>query len=92
MAGRNTNRNTLSGRITARAVRSLRWSARLFGASSPSTMCSAVMMTNEITTATVCAAAVESMSGSHVRAGKIRWASAGSPTQPSARDEMVMPS
>ncbi len=78
--------------MTARAVRSLRWSARLLGANSPSTMCSDVMIMKEITTATECAAAVEIVSGSQARTGSIRRARAGSPIQPRASDEMVMPS
>lgn len=81
-----------SGRTTQSAVVSLRWSARLFGASSPSTMCSVVMMAKAMTTAMVCEPAVASDPGRPLNRGSIRCASAGSPTQPSASNERVMPS
>ena len=64
----------------------------VFGTSSPSTMCSAVMPMNAIATATVCAVAREIMGGSDENAGSMIVATAGSPTQPSPRLAIVMPS
>ena len=92
IAGRSRKRKRLSGRTIHKAVRSLRWSARLFGASSPRTICSVVMMTKATATAMACEPTVASDPGRLLSQGSIRWASTGSPIHPRARDEMVMPS
>ncbi len=67
-------------------------SATVFGASSPSTICSAVMIENAMAIAIVCDVATEIGAGSHRSSGSSSDASAGSPTHPSPRLAMVMPS
>jgi len=63
-----------------------------FGTSSPSTMCSRVMMANETATATEWVAIALIGAGSTVKAPSMRLASAGSPIHPSASEASVMPS
>ena len=92
IAGLSSQRNRPRGRTTQRAVLSLRCRARLLGASSPSTICRAVMMTNESATAMAKALMPAKLPATRARGASIRWAIAGSPIQPSASDEMVMPS
>ena len=55
MNGQNARMNSSVGFTTISAVASDRSSAMVFGASSPSTMCSAVTMANAIATAILCA-------------------------------------
>ncbi len=62
------------------------------GASSPSTMCSAVMIENDSTTLMVWAMPTASRSPNSAKTGSNSFASAGSPIQPRARLEIVMPS
>jgi hypothetical protein len=92
MNGHNTRMKISVGRVTSSAVDSGCCSATVFGASSPSTMCSAVMIENEMTTAIVCAVIVETYDPSARNGGSMKAASAGSPTQPRPRLAMVMPS
>ena len=93
MKGRRMRVKTSMGAATRSAVRSARARAMCFGASSPNTISTAVMKMNATVTAIVCAAAVPSASPSRSSSpGSIRLASAGSPTQPSPRLDMVTPS
>ena len=55
MNGRNSHRNSAIGLTTSSAVFSACWSAIVFGASSPRTMCSAVMAAKAIATEIECA-------------------------------------
>ena len=80
------------GLTTHSAVASARSSAMVFGASSPSTMCRAVMMANAIATAMLCAVVSAMAAGRNASAGWISEASAGSPIQPRPRLAIVMPS
>ena len=57
------------GLTTHSAVASDRSSAMVFGASSPSTMCSAVMIANEMATLMLCAVASAIWAGSMPSAG-----------------------
>ena len=66
MNGRNTRRNSSVGFATTSATFSGYCSATVFGASSPSTMWSAVMMVNAIATAMVCEVATEIGAGRRV--------------------------
>ena len=85
--------NTSIGATTQRAVRSDWASASRLGASSPNTMSRAVMRMNVIVTAIVCEAAVPAQSPARsCSGGWSRLASAGSPTQPRPRLDMVTPS
>ncbi len=92
MTGRKMTRKPWIHDDTASAVCSGRWSARLLGASSPITMCNAVTiekaMTNEIAWSVV-----EPIS--RLKAwtmSSMITATTGSPIQPSARLEIVIPS
>ncbi len=80
------------GLTTHIAVASGRSRAMVFGASSPSTMCSAVMIANEMATAMVCAVVSARPAGSASNPGSMIDASAGSPIQPSPMLAIVMPS
>ena len=94
MNGQNTRMNSSVGRATMSDVRSGCCSATVFGASSPSTMWSAVMIANAMVKAIECA-----RRGGHAVAararpnrGSSRTARAGSPIHPSPRLVIVMPS
>src|SRR5262249_40422437 len=75
-----------------RAVPSGRWRAIPFGASSPSTMWSAVMIVNPTEMAIAWAVAGANRPTRGCSTGSIVRASAGSPNQPNARDGIVLPS
>ena len=95
MTGRKTVVKRWIGPAAKSDVSSCRCSARLFGASSPTTMWSAVMAEEATTNATEWETAVRvsgGRSGSRWSSGSIRRARAGSPSQPRPRLEMVIPS
>ena len=92
MNGQKTRMNSSVGRATSSDTFSDCCSATVLGASSPSTMCSAVMRTNERTTLRVCAMPSASRSPSSANDGSNSLASAGSPIHPRARLAIVMPS
>ena len=69
MNGQNTFMNSSVGLTTISAVASGCSSAMVFGASSPSTMCSAVTMANAIATAMLCAVASAIRAGRNANAG-----------------------
>ena len=50
------------------------------------------MIVNATATATACVAIVAMAGGSHLKPPSMRWASAGSPTQPRPREARVIPS
>ncbi len=62
--------------------------ARLFGASSPTTTCSSVMIPNE----TALARPIPATLALSPSSGSRRWWKAGSPSAPRPRLEIVMPS
>ena len=88
------------GGATSSRIDSECWRASVFGASSPRTMCTAVIPANEITTAIECAVMAETYGATsggtndpmNANAGSIELANAGSPTQPSPRLAIVIPS
>ena len=71
MNGQNAFMNSSVGLTTQSAVVSGRSSAIVFGASSPSTMCSAVMMAKAIATAMLCAVASAIVAGRNAKTGSI---------------------
>ena len=92
MNGLKTRRNSSVGFATMSDVCSGYCSAIVFGASSPSTMWSAVMMLNAIAKAMVWEVATEIGVGNECNNGSSIDASAGSPIQPRPRLAIVMPS
>ena len=92
MKGQNAFMNSSVGLTTHRAVISGRSRATVLGASSPSTMCSAVITANAQATAMVCAVVAAIGAGRNASAGSNSDASAGSPIQPRPMLAMVMPS
>ena len=85
MNGQNTRMNSSVGRATMSEVRSGYCSATVFGASSPSTMWSAVMIANAMVKAIECAVATAIRSPQDARTRLDHAASAGSPIHPRPR-------
>ncbi len=92
MNGLKTRRKSSVGFATMSDVCSGYCSAMVLGASSPSTMWSAVMMLKAIANAIVWEVATEIGVGRWRSSGSSIDASAGSPIQPSPRLAIVMPS
>ena len=90
MKGAKTLRNSSRGRDVASAVVSAFWMAIDFGASSPNTTWSTVMITKAMITAV--AAEVAPPIPIDSKTGSSSSANAGSPSQPSPRLASVMPS
>ena len=91
MKGDMKREKTINGRATARAVFSGLASAIDFGASSPRTMWKKVSRKNANGTAATWVAVSEGLSPIVRKSWSNRWASTGSPIQPSASDAMVIP-
>ncbi len=74
-------------------VASARWIARLFGASSPTTMCRKVMIANATATEMVWLTplAIAGSGSTRSRSGSMKWAKAGSPIQPRPSEARVIP-
>ncbi len=92
MKGQNTRMKISVGRPTTRAVRSAYCRATVFGASSPSTMWSVVMVAKATATAMECAVGARSATGSLPSSGSITDAMAGSPIHPRPRLDIVIAS
>ncbi len=100
MKGKNARMKSCVGGATTSSNRLGVLQRQVFGASSPSTMCSAVITANEITTAIECAVMAETYGATsggtkdptNANIGSIELANAGSPTQPRPRLAIVMPS
>jgi hypothetical protein len=92
MNGQSARMKSSVGLTTRSAVFSERSSATVFGASSPSTMCSAVTIANAIATAMLWAVVSAIPSGRKESAGWSVSAIAGSPIQPRPMLAIVMPS
>ena len=92
MNGQKSVMKSSVGLPTIMAVRSACWSAIVFGASSPSTMCRAVMRAKPTVTATVWAVTREMSAGRKSRPRSMSEATVGSPIQPRPRLDIVMAS
>ena len=92
MNGQKVRMNRRVGVATSSAVPSGFCRATVLGASSPKTMCSAVMKANAIATAAECDPACAQGAGTPCSVGSISRAMAGSPIQPRPRLAMVIPS
>ena len=92
MNGHSVRMKISMGLTSHRAVTSARSSAIHFGASSPSTICTAVMTVNATATLMLCAVVTATCAGRKSNEGCRNEASAGSPIHPSPRLAMVMPS
>ena len=90
MNGQKTRMKISVGRPTMSAVRSACWRATVFGASSPRTMCSAVMKAKPSATEMVCEVAARRESGSRASPGSMIDDTAGSPIHPRPRLVIVI--